>query len=97
MIDAQLVTAATNHLLAATPTPATPSLPGNAEQAINTVLGWIKYIGLVACVAGLFLVAARMAVSHRHGGGGEHMAGLAYVAGSLVIIGAAGAIIGALG
>lgn len=96
MIDAQLVTAA-NHLVAATPTPGNPSLPGNAEQAINTVLGWLKYIGLAACVAGLFLVAARMAVSHRQGGGGEHMAGLAYVAGALIIIGAAAAIIGALG
>lgn len=96
MIDAPLVTAV-SHVLAATPTPANPSLPGNAEQTINTVLGWLKYIGLVACVAGLFLVASRMAVSHRHGGGGEHMAGLAYVAGSLIIIGAAGAIIGALG
>lgn len=96
MIDAPLVTAV-NHFLADTPTPGNPSLPGNAETAINTVLGWVKYIGLAACVAGLFLVAARMAVSHRQGGGGEHMAGLAYVAGSLVIIGAAGAIIGALG
>lgn len=96
MFDAQLVTAA-HHLLADTPTPGNPSLPGNAEQAINTVLGWVKYIGLAACVAGLFLVAARMAVSHRHGGGGEHMTGLAYVAGALIIIGAAAAIIGALG
>lgn len=82
-----------HHYLADTPQPGNATLPGNTETQLNTVLGWIKYLGLAACVAGLFLVAGKMAISHRTGGGGEHMAGIGYVAGALVLIGGASSIV----
>lgn len=85
-----------NHYLADVPTPGPATLPGNTESQLNTVLGWIKYLGLAAAVAGLFIVAGKMAISHRTGAGGEHMAGLGYIAGALVIIGSASAIVGFL-
>ena len=81
------------HYLADTPTPGNATLPGNTEAQLNTVLGWIKYLGLAACVAGLFVVAGKMAISHRTGGGGEHMAGIGYVAGALVLIGGASSVV----
>lgn len=84
------------HLLD-TPTPGNPSLPGGAESQLNTVLGWVKYLGLTAAFIGLFIVAGKMAVSHRSGQGGEHMAGLGYIAGALIIIGSASALIGFFG
>ncbi|MDQ6740766.1 MAG: hypothetical protein M3021_10510 [Actinomycetota bacterium] len=87
------VVMSSHHYLADTPTPGNATLPGNTETQLNTVLGWIKYLGLAACVAGLFLVAGKMAISHRTGGGGEHMSGLGYVAGALVIIGGASSIV----
>jgi hypothetical protein len=87
------VAMSSHRYLADTPTPGNPSLPGNTENQLNQVLGWIKYLGLAACVAGLFLVAAKMAISHRTGAGGEHIAGLGYVAGALVIIGGASSIV----
>lgn len=85
-----------HHALADVPNPGPATLPGNTENQLNTVLGWVKYLGLAAAVAGLFLVAGKMAISHRTGGGGEHMAGLGYVAGALVLIGGASSIVGFL-
>lgn len=79
------------------PAPGNTALPGNAATQLNTVLGWIKYLGLAAAFVGLFLTAGKMAVSHRTGQGGEHVAGLGYVAGSPIILGSASAVIGFLG
>lgn len=89
--------AAGTHLLgASTPQPGNTPLPGNLSSQLDTVLGWVRWLGLAACVAGLFLVAGRMAISHRVGGGGEHMAHLGYVAAALVLIGGASSIVGFL-
>ncbi|MDQ2729060.1 MAG: hypothetical protein M3Y91_14655 [Actinomycetota bacterium] len=84
---------ASHHYLADTPTPGNPTLPGNTAGKLDTVLGWVKYLGLAACIAGLFMVGGKMALSHRNGSGGEHMAGLGYVAGALIIIGGASSIV----
>ena len=65
------VLASSSHrYLADTPTPGNPSLPGGAETQLNSVLGWIKYLGLAAAFVGLFITAGKMAVSHRTGQGG---------------------------
>jgi len=81
------------QLIGDTPNPGRATLPGDTQAKLNTVLGWVKYLGLAAAVAGLFIVAAKMSISHRTGGGGEHLAGLGYVAGALVIIGGATSIV----
>jgi hypothetical protein len=69
-------------------------LPGQVQAQLNAVLGWVKWLGLAAAFAGLFVAAGRMALSHRMGSGGEHMSSLGYIAGSLVLIGSASALIG---
>lgn len=89
-----VIATSTHRYLADTPTPGNPSLPGGAETQLNSVLGWVKYLGLAAAFVGLFITAGKMAVSHRTGQGGEHMAGLGYIAGALVLIGSASALIG---
>lgn len=74
--------------------PAAP--PGVADKA-NTVIGWLKYFGLAACVAGLIIAGMSMAINHRRGmGGAEAASQVGFVAIALVIIGAASAIVGAL-
>jgi len=69
-------------------------LPGQVQQQLNSVLGWVKWLGLAAAFAGLFVAAGRMALSHRMGSGGEHMSALGYIAGGLVLIGSASALVG---
>lgn len=86
--------AANHHLLADTPNPGNPTAPPGVGNNLNTVLGWIKYLGLAAALIGVFLVGARMAVHHRTGVGGEHLAALGYVAGALVLMGGASAMVG---
>ena len=83
-------------LAAAVPDPAPAAPPGVAGKA-TTVLGWIKWASLAACVAGLFVAGAQMALNHRRGmGGAEAASQVGWVAIALVVIGAAGAIVAAL-
>jgi hypothetical protein len=77
-----------------TPAPANSTLPGNVQTQLNDVLGWVKWLGLAAAFAGLFTAAGRMALSHRTGSGGEHMSALGYIAGGLILIGSASALVG---
>jgi hypothetical protein len=76
------------------PAPSNTALPGQVQTQLNAVLGWVKWLGLAAAFAGLFVAAGRMALSHRMGSGGEHMSSLGYIAGSLVLIGSASALVG---
>lgn len=69
-------------------------LPSGVQTQLNDVLGWVKWLGLAAAFAGLFTAAGRMALSHRTGSGGEHMSALGYIAGGLVLIGSASALVG---
>jgi hypothetical protein len=71
-------------------------LPGNAAQKVDTLLSWAAWLVAALCVAGIMIVAGRMAVMHRRGEGGEHASGLAWVAGACILVGSAGAIVGAL-
>ncbi|MEU2717797.1 hypothetical protein [Streptomyces sp. NPDC007205] len=77
------------------PTPGTGSMPPHTE-GLTTILSWIAWIVCAACVAGLLIVAGRMAVMHQRGEGGQHMTGLAYVLGACVLVGSASALVGAL-
>ena len=85
------------HVLAAAiPDPA-PVAPPGMEGKATTVLSWIKWAGLAACMVGLFVAGAQMALNHRRGmGGAEAASQVGWVAVALVLIGAAGAIVGAL-
>lgn len=69
--------------------------PGSANML--TVLGWVKWIAAGLAVAGLLVVGAMMAISHRRGTGGEHGAAFAWVLGGCITIASAAAIVTAMG
>lgn len=77
------------------PSPGTGS-PPPGYQKIEAMLQWLAW-GVTACaVAGVLMVAARMAITHHRGEGGQHMTGLAWVLGACILIGAVSGIVGAL-
>ena len=65
-------------------------------QGIVTVLGYVSWVVCALCVAGVLIVAGRMAVHHRQGIGGEHMTGLVWVLGACVLVASSSALVGAL-
>jgi hypothetical protein len=78
-------------LLAATPAFAAPDpkpgLPGGVEAKLNTLLGMGMSFVIVACVAGVFICAAKLAMALRHGEGAQ-------AAGQLVAVGIACILVG---
>ena len=87
--------AATSTLLAVDiNVPAAVQPPGTA--GLLTVLSWGAWIVTLVCIAGIFAVAAKMAVSHRRGEGSEAVGQLGWVMGACVLIAAAGPIVNLL-
>ena len=70
------------------PQPTGVQPPGT--EGLSTVLNWTFWGVTFLCVVGVLMVAGAMAVSHRRGEGGEHLAKLGWVMGACVL-GAAGA------
>jgi len=70
------------------PTPTGEQPPGTG--GLTTVLNWTFWGVTFLCVVGVLMVAGTMAVAHRRGEGGEHLAKLGWVMGACVL-GAAGA------
>jgi hypothetical protein len=94
----QTIHAAAPHFqLADVPSPTTGSLPGTTESQFNSVLGWVKYLGLAAVFVGLFMLGGKMALNHRNGTSGEHLGSLGMIIGALVLIGSASSIVGFFG
>lgn len=91
-----VLTTTASHLLAAPiPNPGTGVAPPGADK-LTTLLSWVAWTVCVLCVAGVLIVAGRMAVIHHRGEGGQHAAGLAWVAAACILVGAASGIVGAL-
>ncbi|MFJ9423204.1 hypothetical protein [Streptomyces sp. NPDC101249] len=65
-------------------------------DGLLTVLRWVAWSVTALCVAGIFGVAARMAVDHSKGGGREHVRGLGFVLGACLLVGSASGIVSAL-
>lgn len=90
---AAAVGAATLTLLASSAAPAlaapnpAPGLPGGVEAKLNTLLGMGMSFVIVACVAGVFICAGKLAMAMRHGEGGA-------AAGQLVAVGVACILVG---
>ena len=85
---AQLAARGDLVLAADIPTPTGVRPPGT--QGLTTVLNWTFWGVTFLCVVGVLMVAGAMAVAHRRGEGGEHLAKLGWVMGACVL-GAAGA------
>jgi len=84
-------------LTAAIPNPAPVAPPGLGE-AVNTLLGWLKWGGLVAGVAGLLVCAIMMMIGRRNRSAvaADGAAGIPWVLGGLTIIAFSAAIVGAV-
>jgi hypothetical protein len=71
-------------------------IPSAVTDKLNQLLGGVRVVVTVCCVAGVFIVAAKMAINHRRGEGGEHAMGLALVGVACVLAATAVNIVGAL-
>lgn len=83
-------------VLAAPPKPANNTPPGQTVRNLEKILGWASWTVSALCVAGILIVAGRMAIMHRRGEGGEHASGLAWVMTAMILAGSASAIVGAI-
>ena len=81
-------------LLADITTPAAVQPPGTA--GLMTVMGWVAWGVTFLCIIGVFLVAGKMAFSHRRGEGSEAVGQLGWVMGACVLVAAAGPIVNVL-
>jgi peptidoglycan/LPS O-acetylase OafA/YrhL len=85
-----------NHILAAAlqvPNVGTGTTPPFGDDLL-TILKWIAWIATAACVLGILMVAATMAIRHQRGEGGQHLAGLGWVLLACILIGTASALVG---
>ena len=74
------------------PTPVQP--PGT--EGLLDIMGWVKWIALAICIIGLIVAGAMMAVQSRRGEGGEHAGKIGMALGGVIVISAAGALVGFL-
>ncbi|MDJ0344233.1 hypothetical protein QMK19_28920 [Streptomyces sp. H10-C2] len=89
-------TDAAHHLTTlAIPNPGQGGEPPFAQKLL-TILGWVAWGVTLACVAGVLIVAGKMAMAHNRGEGGEHARALGMVGAACIIAGSASAIVGTL-
>lgn len=74
------------------PTAAQP--PGT--QGLNDIMGWAKWVALAVCILGLVAAGAMMAINSRRGEGGEHVGKIGMALGGVIVISAAGSLVGFL-
>lgn len=73
----------------------TPQQPPGTEDA-TTIMNWVMWGGYAVAFIGLLLIAAMFAVAHNRGSGSQHAGSLGMWGFGVVLIGAAGAIVGTL-
>ncbi|MDT3318126.1 hypothetical protein Q9S71_14960 [Microbacterium sp. KSW4-11] len=76
----------------ALPDPEPVAPPG--FEAVSTILGWAKWVGLIAAVLALIFVAVLFMFNSRRGEGGEHIKTFVSILIGVMIIGAATALVG---
>lgn len=72
----------------------TPKAPPVVEEKIDLLLGFLRYGVIAACVAGVFIVAAKAALSHRRGELGDVVGNLGAVAAACVLVASGSALVG---
>jgi hypothetical protein len=73
--------------------PGLGSAPNDLASQVHLLMDIVAWGATCACVVGIAIVAAMMAVSHHRGTGGQHFASLGYVMAACVLIGTAGPIV----
>lgn len=74
------------------PNPVQP--PGT--EGFTSIMGWAKWVALAVCVLGLIAAGALMAIQSRRGEGGEHVGKIGMALGGVIVISAAGGLVGFL-
>lgn len=69
------------------------SAPADVMSKVHTLMDIVAWSATSACVAGIAIVAALMAISHHRGTGSEHFASLGRVGAACVLIGTAGPLV----
>ena len=82
-------------LSSAVPDPGQGEAPPGSEGLLR-ILRWGAFIGLVACVLGVIVCGAMMAIDQHRGGGGEHASRLGKVMIGAILIGSASGLVAAL-
>lgn len=97
MIYPELVTAF-NHWAALIPLDIPNPKPKMPEGlgGIQTIMAWAKWVALAICVLGLVAAGAMMAINSRRGEGGEHVGRIGMALGGVIVISAAGTLVGFL-
>ena len=96
----------TLHSVITTATDVLAALPGQVPdpdpvqppgtEGFITIMGWGKWVALAICILGLIAAGALMAVQSRRGEGGEHVGKIGMALGGVIVISAAGALVGFL-
>lgn len=71
------------------PDPVQP--PGTT--GITSILGWLKWVALIVCIAGIIIAGALMAVQSRRGEGGEHAGRIGMALAGVIVVSGAGALV----
>lgn len=81
-------------IVSALPDPAPQQPPGT--EGITTILGWAKWVGLVAAILAFIFAGIMMMFKSRRGEGGENVATLGWVTAGIIVVGSATALVGFL-
>lgn len=76
------------------PDPAPVQPPGT--EGFLSIMGWAKWVALALCIMGLVAAGAMMSWQSRRGEGGEHVGKIGMALGGVIVISAAGALVGFL-
>ncbi|MBX9244626.1 hypothetical protein ICW40_07360 [Actinotalea ferrariae] len=81
-------------ILTAVPDPSPVQPPGT--EGLTSIMGWVKWVALAICIIGLIIAGAMMAIQSRRGEGGEHAGKIGMALGGVIVISAAGSLVGFL-
>lgn len=94
-IQSSLDTVQHLQALLAGPTPLGIEAPPEIKAEVLKILKWIAWLASAACVGGLIITAARMALNHRRGDD-TNVAQLGWVLAACILIGSASSIVAVL-
>jgi len=71
----------------------TPTAPEGVAGPVNTLLGYGAWVVTIVCVIAVLACAARMAMSHKSGGSGEHIMSLGWIMMAAILVGSAASLV----
>lgn len=71
-------------------------VPPPGTEGFVDIMGWARWVALAICILGLVAAGAMMAIQSRRGEGGEHVGKIGMALGGVIVISAAGALVGFL-